>query len=330
MPNQLIDSFGRQIIKLRISVTDRCNFRCVYCMPEEGMTFLPRAEVLSFEEIVRLADIFVELGIQKIRLTGGEPLVRRDVTHLVSLLSQIPGLSDLSMTTNGIRLTELAQPLREAGLDRLNVSLDTLDPAKFIQLTRRDMLRKVLDGLDAALDAGFSPIRLNAVAMRGYTDNELIAFAEFARRKPFHIRFIEFMPLDADEQWKNDVYLPGKEIIDQISAVYPLERVPSKSTAEPATRYRFKDGIGEIGIIPTVSEPFCDSCNRVRIIADGHLRTCLFATEETDLKTPLRSGASDEQLRKTILQAVWSKERGHMINQVGFVRPNRSMSQIGG
>ncbi len=330
MYTQLIDSHGRHIIKLRISVTDRCNFRCVYCMPEEDMAFLPKPEILTFEEIERLARIFVGLGIQKIRLTGGEPLVRRDLPRLVDQLSGIPGLRDLSMTTNGIGLVELAHPLRKAGLDRLNVSLDSLNPEKFMQLTRRDMLQKVLDGLQVAFDAGFSPIRINVVAMRGFTDDELVDFAQFARQHPYRIRFIEFMPLDADHNWEDSKYLPGKEILERIDTVYPLEIVEPKGAPEPATRYRFKDGLGEIGIIPTVSEPFCDSCNRIRLIADGHLRTCLFATRETDLKTPLRNGANDDELRRLIREAVHNKEQGHMINQVGFIRPNRSMSQIGG
>jgi cyclic pyranopterin phosphate synthase len=329
LPERLIDSYGRVVKNLRLSITDRCNFRCVYCMPEE-MQFFPREEILSYEELVRLAEIGTRMGVDKIRLTGGEPLVRRDVPVLVRALRALPGLRDLSLTTNGVRLPELAVDLYAAGLRRINVSLDSLDREKFKRITRRDFLDQVLAGLDEAERAGFSPIKVNAVAMRDFTEEELLSFARLARERPFEIRFIEFMPLDADNIWERDRILTGREIIERISAVYPLERVSRGSSSDPATRYRFVDGAGEIGIIASVTEPFCGSCDRIRLTADGKLRTCLFAVEEFDLKGPLRAGASDVELAWLIADAVSRKGPGHMINSSEFVKPARTMSQIGG
>jgi cyclic pyranopterin phosphate synthase len=329
LPDRLVDGFGRLHNSLRISVTDRCNFRCVYCMPEE-VEFYPKEQILTYEEILRLARIAARLGVDKIRLTGGEPLVRRDVPVLVRALAEMGTLRDLSLTTNGVRLAELARPLREAGLKRLNVSLDSLDPERFAQLTRRNLFHAVIEGLEAAAAAGFAPIKVNAVAMRGFTESELLDFARLARERAFQVRFIEFMPLDGDGGWDRNQVLTGAEIVAAIDAVYPLERVDDVGSPDPATRYRFRDGRGEIGIIPTVSEPFCASCNRIRLTADGKLRYCLFATEETDLKMPMRAGATDDDLARLLVETVRAKWPGHLINQVGFVKPARNMSQIGG
>jgi len=293
------------------------------------MTFLDRSAVLTFEEITRFVRIMVGLGVSKVRLTGGEPLVRRGLPTLVEAIAGIEGVEDLALTTNGARLEELARPLREAGLHRLNVSLDSLDRDTFARLARRDALDEVLSGIDAALDAGFVPLKLNAVAMRGVTEHELLDFAAFARERPIILRFIEFMPLDGDRKWDRDQLLSGQEILDRISAVYPLEPVLSRGSS-PAERFRFVDGQGEIGVIASVTDPFCEQCDRVRLTADGKLRTCLFATTETDVMGPMRAGANDAAIAEIVTHAVWDKGRGHMINQAEFVRPERSMSQIGG
>jgi cyclic pyranopterin phosphate synthase len=329
LPKCLIDDYGRVVKNIRLSITDRCNFRCVYCMPEE-MEFFPRAEILSYEELVRLASLCTKLGVDKIRLTGGEPLVRRDVPTLVRALRALPGLRDLSLTTNGARLQELAAELYDAGLRRLNISLDSLVREKFERVTRRDFLHLVLAGLDEAERVGFSPIKVNAVAMRDFTEDELLDFARLARERPFEVRFIEFMPLDGDNLWERQKILTGREIVERIGEAYPLLRVESAVSSEPATRYRFVDGAGEIGIIASVTEPFCGACDRIRLTADGKLRTCLFALEELDLKTPLRAGATDVDLAWLIADAVARKGPGHMINSVEFVKPKRTMSQIGG
>jgi GTP 3',8-cyclase len=329
LPERLIDDYGRVVKNLRLSITDRCNFRCVYCMPEE-MQFFPREEILTYEELVRIAALCTRMGVDKIRLTGGEPLVRREVPVLVRALRALPGLRDLSLTTNGVRLQDLAAALYDAGLRRLNVSLDSLDPEKFAQVTRRDFLAQVLAGLDEAERVGFSPIKVNAVAMRDFTEDELLGFARLARERPFQVRFIEFMPLDADNIWERQKILTGREIVERISAVYPLERVPVAPNSDPATRYRFVDGAGEIGIIASVTEPFCGACDRIRLTADGKLRTCLFAVEEFDLKGPLRASATDLELGWQIADAVSRKGPGHMINSVEFIKPERTMSQIGG
>jgi cyclic pyranopterin phosphate synthase len=329
LPDRLTDGFGRIHTNLRISITDRCNFRCVYCMPEE-MQFFPRELILSYEEILRLARIACRLGVDKVRLTGGEPLVRRDLPVLVRGLLDLGKLRDLALTTNGVRLAELGQELWDAGLRRLNVSLDSLDPQRFAELTRRPMFEAVMQGLEAAARIGFSPIKVNAVAIRGYTEHELLAFAELARERQYQVRFIEFMPLDGDDVWGPSQVLPAAEILARIDSVYPLERISMPGSSDPATVFRFRDGKGEIGIIPTVSEPFCASCNRIRLTADGKLRHCLFAVQETDLKSPMRAGASDEELAWRFVDCVRAKWPGHLINQATFQRPERNMSQIGG
>ncbi|MFN3653329.1 MAG: GTP 3',8-cyclase MoaA [Armatimonadota bacterium] len=329
LPSRLVDGFGRVHTNLRISITDRCNFRCVYCMPEE-MEFYPKERVLTYEEIIRLSRVACTLGVDKIRLTGGEPLVRRDLPVLVRGLLELGTLRDLSLTTNGARLEHMASELWDAGLRRLNVSLDSLDPTKFAELTRRPLLDAVLRGLEAASRVGFAPIKVNAVAMRGYTEGELIRFAELARDRQYQVRFIEFMPLDGDGAWDRSRVLGSAEILETISAVYPLERASQPGSSDPATVYRFADGRGEIGIIPTVTEPFCASCNRIRITADGKLRYCLFSVEETDLKNPLRAGASDEELGWLFVETVRAKWAGHLIHQADFTPPARNMSQIGG
>jgi cyclic pyranopterin phosphate synthase len=299
-------------------------------MSEDEVEFYPRSEILTFEEIKRLSEIFVELGINKIRLTGGEPLIRQDITELIRQLNEIEDLKDLSLSTNGFMLKDLAQELYDAGLKRINVSLDSLNPQKFARLTRRDALHRVLEGLDAAEKCGFAPIKINVVAIRGFTEDEILDFARLARTRPFIVRFIEFMPLDMDNRWENFQFIPGEEIIGRINAVYPLELIDTGPSFNAARRYHFKDGSGEIGIISSVSEPFCGSCNRVRLTADGKLRTCLFSLNETDLKSPVRNGASDKELKRIIIKAVKNKELGHKIQVADFVKPKRSMSKIGG
>jgi GTP 3',8-cyclase len=327
---QLVDSWGREIRSLRVSVTDKCNFRCRYCMPAEGLEWLPREEVLSFEEIARLVRVLSEMGVDEVRLTGGEPLVRRDVPVLVSFLAGIPGVRDLSLTTNGVLLDRLAGPLVEAGLRRLNVSLDSLSHLRFAEITRRDALDRVLAGLEEAeRHPELRPIKINCVAIRGFTEEEVPALAELARRKPYVVRFIEFMPLDADEAWREDEVLTGGEIRALIEERWPLVEIPAKQSST-ARRFRFADGAGEIGFVNPVSEPFCSSCDRIRLTADGQLRTCLFSRREWDLKAPLRDGSSDDELAALIRFAVRHKELKHKINDPGFVRASRSMSQIGG
>ena len=329
----LVDPFGRLIEDLRISITDRCNFRCTYCMPEEGMQWLPRSEVMSFEEIERLARIFVgRYGVRGIRLTGGEPTVRAHLPVLVEKLAAIEGPAgpvDLAMTTNGATLRGLAPTLRAAGLNRVNISLDSLDRAKFERMTRRDELDRVLDGIEAAKEAGFSPVKINAVIERGVNDDEIVALAEFGRNRDVEVRFIEFMPLDADGHWINDKVVGQDEIVAVIDAVHPLEQLPARGAA-PADRFRYRDGGGTIGVIPTVTKPFCGDCDRVRLTAEGQFRTCLFATREFDLMAAMRAGETDDQLASRIEAAVATKWAGHRINQVTFVRPGKSMSQIGG
>ena len=327
----LVDSYGRRIENLRISITDRCNFRCQYCMPAEGLPWLDREEILTYEEIERLSRVFVGLGIKDIRLTGGEPLVRKNVPDLVRRLAQIEGLESLSLTTNGVLLPRLAGDLAAAGLRRINVSLDSLDRERFAQITRRDALSAVLDGLEELEKyPSIAPIKVNAVAIKGFTEPEIPAFGHFARRKPYAVRFIEFMPLDADQHWTPDDILTGAEIRTILEReIMPLERLPAKASST-SQRYRFVDGIGEVGFINPVSEPFCSTCDRIRMTADGQLRTCLFAIEETDLKAPLRRGASDEALAEVIRRAVWNKELKHHIGDKTFQRASRSMSQIGG
>ena len=326
----LRDSWGREIKSVRVSVTDKCNFRCTYCMPAEGLEWLRRDEILTFEEIARLVGVLARLGVDEVRLTGGEPLVRRDLPVLVGMLAGIDGVRDLSLTTNGVLLDRLAGPLVEAGLRRINVSLDSLSHVRFAEITRRDALDRVLTGLqEAERHPELRPIKINCVAIRGFTEEEVPALAELARRKPYVVRFIEFMPLDADETWRQDEVLTGGEIRALIEEHWPLIEVPAKPSST-ARRFRFADGAGEIGFVNPVSEPFCSSCDRIRLTADGQLRTCLFSRREWDLKTPLRDGTSDDELVELIRWAVRHKELKHRINEPGFVRASRSMSQIGG
>jgi len=326
----LQDGHGRRIGDLRVSVTDRCNFRCQYCMPAEGLPWLQRAEILSFEEITRLVAMFAAMGVRDIRLTGGEPLVRRDFPTLAGMLAALDDVHELSVTTNGFLLTRDAERLVAAGVDRFNVSVDSLQRDRFYALTRRDALDQVLAGLQTLSSFPEAhPIKVNAVAIRGFTELEVIPFAELARRTPYEVRFIEFMPLDADRAWTPDQVLTGAEIRDAIHAVHPLEAEPRERNATART-YRFADGQGRIGFINPVSEPFCGDCNRIRLTADGRLRTCLFSLNETDLRVPLRAGAGDDELEAIIRDAVWRKELKHHVGEQGFVQPQRSMSAIGG
>jgi cyclic pyranopterin phosphate synthase len=328
----LTDSYGRRIKSMRISITDKCNFRCTYCMPAEGLPWLKKAEILSYEEIERISRVAVSMGVEQIRLTGGEPLVRRDVPELVRQLHQIEGLRSLSLTTNGILLKQQAAALADAGLTRINVSLDSLEREKFAKLTRRDQFSRVLEGLEELEKyPSIHPIKINAVAIRDFTEDEVLDFAELARRKAYVIRWIEFMPLDADQIWRKEDILTGAELKALIEQKYgPLVQITTGDPSETARRYTFSDGIGEVGFINPVSEPFCSSCDRIRLTADGQLRTCLFATEETDLRAVLRSDASDDVLADTLRKAVWKKELKHYIGDKRFKRANRSMSMIGG
>jgi cyclic pyranopterin phosphate synthase len=326
----LRDGHGRQIGDLRVSVTDRCNFRCQYCMPAEGLPWLERAEILTFEEIARIVSLLSTMGVHDVRLTGGEPLVRKGFPELAAMLSRIDEVHDLSVTTNGFVLERDAEALVRAGVNRFNVSVDSLQRDRFYELTRRDALPQVLRGLDhLASFPEAHPIKVNAVAIRGFTEEEVLPFAEFARRTPFQIRFIEFMPLDADHAWTRDQVLTGAEIRAAIDAVHPLEPEPREPSAT-ARVYRFADGDGSIGFINPVSEPFCGDCNRIRLTADGRLRTCLFSLNETDLRGPLRAGAEDAEIERIIRDAVWRKELKHHVGEAGFIQPARSMSAIGG
>jgi GTP 3',8-cyclase len=331
MSDQLLhDAHGRRISDLRVSVTDRCNFRCQYCMPADGLPWLARTEILTFEEIERLIGLFVGLGVNDVRLTGGEPLVRRDFPQLVSMLARIDGLDDLSLTTNGYLLERDADAVVAAGIDRVNVSVDSLQRDRFYALTRRDALPQVMRGLDAlARHPEVRPVKVNAVALRGFSEEEALPFAEFARSSAFQVRFIEFMALDADRRWTPDAVLSGDELRAIIDAVHPLEELPREPHAT-ARVYRFADGRGEIGFVNPVSEPFCGDCNRVRLTAEGKLRTCLFSAHETDLREPLRAGASDAELAHIVREAVWRKELKHRMNEPGFRPPARTMSAIGG
>jgi GTP 3',8-cyclase len=326
----LRDGHGRLIGDLRVSVTDRCNFRCQYCMPAEGLPWLERNEILTFEEITRLVSLLGAMGVHDIRLTGGEPLVRRNFPALVSMLSGIEDVAEISVTTNGFLLERDAEALVRAGVDRFNVSVDSLQRDRFYELTRRDALPQVLRGLELlATFPEAHPIKINAVAIRGFTEEEVIPFAELARRSAYEIRFIEFMPLDADHAWTPDQVLTGKEIRAAIDAVYPLDPEPREPHAT-ARVYRFNDGRGRIGFINPVSEPFCGDCNRIRLTADGRLRTCLFSLNETDLRAPIREGADDAELEQIIRDAVWRKELKHHVGEAGFIQPSRTMSAIGG
>jgi cyclic pyranopterin phosphate synthase len=325
----LVDTFERVADDLRISLTDRCNFRCTYCMPAEGLAWLPKAEILSFEEITRLTALLLRLGVRSLKLTGGEPTVRAEVPKLVRMLRGLDAGIDISMTTNGFMLTRLAGALAEAGLDRVTVSLDSLMRHRFAEMTRRDALDEVLAGIEAAERAGLVPIKINCVVIAGTNDDELVDLARFAHDSGHEIRFIEYMPLDAERRWERDKVLPSRVILETIGAVFPLE--PVSRHGEPATSYRFSDGAhGGIGVIASVTEPFCDTCNRLRLTAEGKLRSCLFSLYETDLKGPMREGAADAELEALIRRCVWAKWEGHKINHPDFRRPDRSMSMIGG
>ncbi len=326
----LVDGHGRSIGDVRVSVTDRCNFRCQYCMPAEGLPWLERSEVLTFEEIARLVALLASMGVRDVRLTGGEPLVRRDLPRLVAMLAAIEDVHELALTTNGYLLERDAAALVEAGVDRFNVSIDSLQRDRFFAMTRRDALPRVLRGLEAlAAFPQAHPIKVNAVAMRGFTEHELPAFAAFAREHPYEVRFIEFMPLDGDHAWRPDDVLTGEEVRAALHALHPLEAEP-REPSSTARVYRFADGRGRIGFVNPVSEPFCGDCNRIRLTADGRLRTCLFSLNETDLRGPLRAGAGDDELETIVRDAVWRKELKHRVNEPGFVQPARTMSAIGG
>jgi GTP 3',8-cyclase len=327
----LTDSFGRIHDNLRISVTDRCNVRCFYCMPETDVHFVERREILDFEEIERFVRIAVSLGIRKVRITGGEPLVRRDLPVLVRRLTEIPQIQDLALTTNGVLLPKLAGPLFEAGLRRINVHLDTLDRQRFLQITRRDEIDKVLEGLALCKELGYSKIKLNAVAVKNLVEPDIVPLARFARENSFEVRYIEFMPLDAQNLWDRSKVLLADDIIAMLSReIAPLVPVPDPDPRAPASEYRFADGVGTVGFIASVSRPFCLNCNRLRLTADGKVRYCLFAIEEDDVKTLLRNGSPDEAIATLIRRNLAGKWAGHEINTAKFVAPPRPMYSIGG
>ncbi len=331
MTNPLVDTFDRVHDNLRISVTDRCNIRCFYCMPEDDVKYMPREEILSFEELERFARVAVSLGVTKLRITGGEPLVRKDLPLLISKLAGIPGVTDIALTTNGVLLAKHAQALYDAGLRRLNIHLDTLDRERFLRITRRDDLDKVLEGIAVAQRLGFGPMKINAVAVKNLLEPDLVPLARFGRENGIEIRFIEFMPLDAQGIWARNSVLTASEMIETLSReIAPLVEIPDGDPRAPATEYRFADGIGRVGFIASVSRPFCLNCNRIRLTSDGKLRYCLFAIEETDIKTLLRNGAPDEEIAATIRATVHQKWIGHEINSSQFVAPPRPMYAIGG
>jgi cyclic pyranopterin phosphate synthase len=325
----LVDRYGRVHGDLRISVTDRCNLRCIYCMPEEGLSFLPQPDLLSFDEILRVARVARGLGVTAVRITGGEPLMRRGLPKLVGGLAQI-GFDDVAMTTNGTKLAPVAAELAAVGLRRVNISCDSLRPDRFAAIRRRGDLAVVLDAMDAAEAAGLAPLKINVVLLRGQNDDEILDFADLARRTGRIVRFIEFMPLDAEGKWERDRLVPGREVFERISAVWPLVPVSASGPA-PAERFRFADGgRGEVGLISSVSEPFCGTCNRLRLTADGDVRNCLFSDDERSVRGVLREGGTDAELALLFRRAVWAKFPGHGINEPGFLSPARSMSMIGG
>jgi cyclic pyranopterin phosphate synthase len=329
--NPLIDTFGRIHDNLRVSVTDRCNVRCFYCMPEEGVKYMQHAEILTFEEIERFVRVAVSLGVTKLRVTGGEPLVRKGLPVLIRMLAAIPGIRDLALTTNGVLLAKHAEALYAAGLRRLNVHLDTLDRERFLRITRRDELEQVLEGLAVARRLGFGPIKINAVAVKNLVEPDIVPLARFGREHGMEIRFIEFMPLDAQGLWSRGNVLTAGEIIETLEReVAPLVAIPDGDVRAPATEYRYADGAGSVGFIASVSRPFCLNCNRIRLTSDGKLRYCLFAIDETDVKALLRSGAPDEEIAATIRGTVHKKWMGHEINSSRFVAPPRPMYAIGG
>ena len=346
----LVDSHGRTLRDLRVSITDRCNFRCLYCLPETEAAqnfyrgrwanlpqstpiaheWQPRSKILTFEEIERVVRLAVSLGIQKVRLTGGEPLLRKNLEQLVARISAIPGITDLALTTNGFLFQEKGQALRDAGLRRISFSLDSLDRANFQKITGRDGLAEVLAGIKFAQTLGMNPVKVNAVIIRGINDHEIEALADFAREASVAIRFIEFMPLDSAHAWLKDLVMPGREILKRLQARHALQPLPARNPAETAVRWTFADGRGEIGLISPVSEPFCGHCNRLRLTADGKIRTCLFSVTEHDLRTRMRDGDSDEALADYLQSVVLQKEERHHIGEPEFVAPERSMSCIGG
>jgi len=327
----LIDGFGRVHTNLRISVTDRCNIRCFYCMPAENVRFKPRREILSFEEIERFVRVVARMGVNKLRLTGGEPLVRHGLPKLVEKLARVPGIADVALTTNGMLLAEQVQALKDAGLMRLNISLDALDPKTFQQISRREGLDQVLAGIFAAQHVGFKKIRLNAVAIRGITEAEVVPLGRFARRHGMEMRFIEYMPLDADGGWRNDDVLTGQAIRRLLEeGIGPLVSLPVEDPSQPAVDFQFADGRGRIGFINPVTQPFCHNCNRLRITAEGKLRNCLFSTTEWDVRGLLRGDGSDEDVAQLVRESIGAKKAGHGINSDQFQKPERAMYQIGG
>ncbi len=327
----LIDGFGRVHTNLRVSVTDRCNIRCFYCMPAENVRFKPRHELLNFEEIARFVRVLAEMGVNKVRLTGGEPLVRHDLSVLVAMLAQVPGVRDIAMTTNGMLLAQQACALRKAGLKRLNISLDSLNPETFFKISRREGLEQVLEGIFAAQKVGFEKIRLNAVAIRGITEDEIVPLGHFAREHGMEMRFIEFMPLDADGAWKTEQVLSGTEIRKVLEReIGPLVPLAIEDPSQPATDYAFADGRGQIGFINPVTQPFCHNCNRLRLTAEGRVRNCLFSTVEWDAREILRGGGSDDDLAALVAASIGAKRAGHGIDSEEFVKPARAMYQIGG
>lgn len=328
--DRLVDSFGRVHDNLRISITDRCNIRCIYCMPE-SVTFLPRESLLSYEEIERFVRVAASLGVNKIRLTGGEPLVRRDLPGLVARIAAVEGITDIGLTTNGILLAPMAKELHDAGLRRVNVSLDTLDPARFLQITRRTGLEQTIAGILAAVEAGFDPVKLNAVAMKGVNEDDIVPLARFAREHRLELRFIEYMPLDAIDGWERGKVMVADEILGRIAdGVGPLRADENSDPRAPAADYVYEDGVGRLGIIASVSRPFCATCNRVRLTSEGKLRNCLFSLEETDIRALLRGGADDGAMARALLESVAGKWEGHQINMAGFIKPDRLMHSIGG
>lgn len=327
---ELVDSFGRRHTDLRVSVTDRCNLRCSYCMPLE-VAFKPREELLTYEEICRTVAVATRLGIRTVRLTGGEPLVRAELDRLVQQLVALPGLDEVAVTTNGLLLAEQAERLARAGLARLNVSLDSLDADRFEQLARRPGLDRVLEGLAVARRCGFREIRINAVSIRGLTEAEIVPLARFCRQQAFHLRFIEFMPLDAEDDWAEGSVLTGEEVRQMVAAACgPLEPLPVADPGQPAVDYSYTDGGGLVGFINPVSQPFCDRCDRLRLTADGQFRNCLFSTTEWDARAILRGAGNDEDLARLLTDCVQAKRAGHGIGSIGFERPARAMYQIGG
>lgn len=327
---ELVDTLGRKVTNLRISVTDRCNFRCQYCMPEEGMRWMHRDLLLTYEEITRCVRIAAMLGVSRIRLTGGEPLMRKDLPLLVRMIREIKGIHDIALTTNGYFLKENAVSLREVGLNRINVSLDSLNPTVFADMVRRDYFARAWAGIEEAERVGLAPVKLNVVLIRGMNDGDILKFAELALSRPIIVRFIEFMPIGKDDGWSIDKVVTTQEVIETVQERYQLLPVPHADRRAPADRFIFAEGKGELGFISSVSQPFCMDCDRVRLTSDGKFRTCLFSLRETDLRSMLRGGATDDEIAEALITAVWAKEEGHLINRPGFVRPDRTMSQIGG